>query len=315
MIFINIVELFGGIGAFTKALKNMNIDHKIIDYVDIDKNCTKSYNALNNTNFSPKSVINYNLPIKKVDILMHGSPCQDFSNIGLKKGGKKGSGTRSSLLFETIRIIKESSIKPEYVIWENVKAVLNKNNKPVFMEYLNEMKGLGYVSSYSILNAMDFGIPQTRIRVFVISTLKKKSIDFNNLKQLEMPDIKNFLEKNVDEKYIVKQKSILAKINGTSSSNFKGRAKIITNHCYTITTNQVTIPNAGFIDLKSGNYRYLTEKECFRLMGFSDEDFKTLYKVFAPKHNQKSGILYKQAGNSIVVNVLQEIIREIIKKL
>ena len=83
---LNIVELFGGIGAIRKALIKAKITHKVVDYVEIDKNCVKSYNALYNEEYEPKSVIGYRLPNEKVDILMHGSPCQDFSRAGLKLG-------------------------------------------------------------------------------------------------------------------------------------------------------------------------------------------------------------------------------------
>jgi DNA (cytosine-5)-methyltransferase 1 len=121
---MNVVELFGGIGAIRKAYINSKIPFEIVDYVEIDRNCVKSYNALFNEIYEPQSVCNYSLPDKKIDLLMHGSPCQDFSRVGEKLGGKKGSGTRSSLLFETIRIIEERQDKPRWVIWENVKEFL-----------------------------------------------------------------------------------------------------------------------------------------------------------------------------------------------
>ena len=96
MVYINelsVLELFGGIGAIRKALIRAEIPHKVVDYVEIDKNCVKSYNALYNEDFKPKSIIDYRPPIQKVDLIMHGSPCQDFSRSGLKRGGEKGSGT------------------------------------------------------------------------------------------------------------------------------------------------------------------------------------------------------------------------------
>lgn len=183
---LNIVELFGGIGAIRKALIKAKIPHKVVDYVEIDKNCVKSYNALYNEEYEPKSVIGYRLPDEKVDILMHGSPCQDFSRVGLKRGGKKESGTRSSLLFETVRIIEEATYKPKWVIWENVKGVLDRNMRDSFFYYLKEMERLGYENKYEILNAMDFGIPQKRERIFVISYLGENQFDFESLEKQKL---------------------------------------------------------------------------------------------------------------------------------
>src|SRR5699024_9049608 len=123
-------------------------------------------------NYEPGSVCDYSLPTdKRIDLLMHGSPCQDFSRTGGKLGGRKGSGTRSSLLFETIRIIEEKQDKPRWIIWENVKGVLDKNMRASFFDYLKEMERLGYETKYEILNSINFGIAQKRERIFAISYL------------------------------------------------------------------------------------------------------------------------------------------------
>lgn len=117
---LNVIELFGGIGAFTQAVKSLDIPINIVDYVEINPYSVKSYNAINDTDFPPRDITQYHAWDKKVDVVMHGSPCQDFSIAGKQKGGTEGSGTRSSLLYETIRIVEEC--KPKVVIWENVRA-------------------------------------------------------------------------------------------------------------------------------------------------------------------------------------------------
>ena len=307
---LKIVELFGGIGAIRKALINKNIDCEVIDYVEIDKNCVKSYNALYGEDYMPRSVVDYHLPREKIDILMHGSPCQDFSRAGEKRGGIKGSGTRSSLLFETIRIIEYAAYKPTWVIWENVKGVLDRNMRDSFFYYLNEMKRQGYDTKYEMLNAMDFGIPQKRERIFAISYLGEKNpFCFENLEKKPCPHISEFLEDKAEEKYIVKQPSMLRFIEEPDHKHkFNGRLMVIDDFCYTISTKQMRVPNSGIIDLKNGKYRYLTERECFRLMGFSDDDFDKLTKIYPKKSGKTCSILYKQAGNSIVVKVLEEIL-------
>ena len=205
---IKVLELFGGIGAIRKALIRQKIPYRIVDYVEVDKNCVKSYNALYGEDFKSQDIVKYHPPDEKIDFVMHGSPCQDFSRSGLKKGGEKGSGTRSSLLFETIRIIEEMKEKPKVVLWENVKGVLDKNMRASFFHYLKEMERLGYESKYKILNAMDFGIPQNRKRIFVVSIYGENDFDFETLKKVETRSIDDFLEKGVSDLYEVRQESM-----------------------------------------------------------------------------------------------------------
>lgn len=118
---MRVLELFGGIGACSKALERIGVDYEIADYVEIDKYAVKSFNAIHGTNFEPQDVTKWDKDIE-VDLIMHGSPCQDFSTAGKQAGGDKGSGTRSSLMYETLRIVEK--LKPKYVIWENVKNLL-----------------------------------------------------------------------------------------------------------------------------------------------------------------------------------------------
>lgn len=178
---IQILELFGGIGSPRIALRNLGVQVKAIDYVEIDENAVRSYNAMfsDELNYKTQSVVGWNL---KPDVLIHGSPCQDFSIAGHQKGADEGSETRSSLMWETIRIIQNmGEWKPKYVIWENVKNVLSKHMKANFNRYILEMEQLGYVSNYSILDAREFGLPQARERVFTVSVLNGEKFTFDDL--------------------------------------------------------------------------------------------------------------------------------------
>lgn len=171
---LKILELFGGIGACSKALERLGIDYEIADYVEIDKYAVKSFNAIHNTDFEPQDILTWDKDID-VDLIMHGSPCQDFSLAGKQAGGDKDSGTRSSLMYETIRIVEK--LKPRYVIWENVKNLLSKKHKHNFDAYLEVMDQLGYTNYYQVLNAKDYGIPQNRERVFTVSIKNEITID------------------------------------------------------------------------------------------------------------------------------------------
>lgn len=161
---LKIIELFGGIGACSKALERLGIDFEIVDSVEIDKYAVKSFNAIHNTTFEPQDICKWDKNVE-VDLIMHGSPCQDFSLAGKQAGGDKDSGTRSSLMYETIRIVEK--LKPKYVVWENVKNLLSKKHRHNFDAYLKTMENLGYTNYYQVLNAKDYGIPQNREREYL----------------------------------------------------------------------------------------------------------------------------------------------------
>ncbi len=308
---IQTLELFGGIGSPRIAFRNIGVPVKAIDYVEIDEKAVRSYNAMfeKELAYKTQSVVGYNL---KPDILIHGSPCQDFSIAGHQKGADEGSETRSSLMWETINIIKQmGEWKPKYVIWENVKNVLSKHMRHNFNRYLDEMEKLGYTSNYQVLNAMDYGLPQNRNRVFTISCLDGSLFNFDTLERKQMRNISEFLEDTKDEKYIVSQPSMIKKIECNNGS-FGGRVQVIKDYCSTITTKQMRCPNSGVIDLGDGRYRYLTERECWRLQGYSDEDFEAALKVHPGMLGKLNGALYKQAGNSIPVVFFESIFKQIL---
>jgi DNA (cytosine-5)-methyltransferase 1 len=319
---LKILELFGGIGACSKALERLGIDFEIVDYVEIDKYAVKSFNAIHGTNFEPQDITTWDKDIE-VDLIMHGSPCQDFSLAGKQAGGDKDSGTRSSLMYETIRIVEK--LKPKYVIWENVKNLLSKKHRHNFDSYLEIMEQLGYKNYYQVLNAKDYGIPQNRERVFTISIRKdlEQGFEFPEKKELKLK-LKDMLEDKVDEKYYLTESNIK-----TINRNFGSKGKILNldefsliekmtypsrinqkineTICPTLTSAMGTGGgNVPVINQKNDRLRKLTSKECWRLMGFDDEDFEKAQKV------NSNTQLYKQAGNSIVVNVLENILKKLL---
>lgn len=400
---IKILELFGGIGACSKALERLNIEHEVVDYVEIDKYAVKSYNAIHNSNFEPQDITQWDKDIE-VDLIMHGSPCQDFSLAGKQAGGDEGAGTRSSLMYETIRIV--SKLKPKYVIWENVKNLLSVKHRHNFDAYLEIMENLGYENHYQVLNAKDYGIPQNRERVFTISILKESIVydDYNSnirkdqdlttncgsstirngwkiieceqnftfpLKQELTLRLKDMLENEVDEKYYLSEYKInsishwkayqkpFEKVQGKNSIvptltargageehsgmitysdsldnttnlqdkclNIKEATKKGYKEAYDGDSVNLEQPNSKTRRGRVGNQvaqtlttscnqgvvnnyriRKLTPKECWRLMGFDDEDFEKASQV------NSNAQLYKQAGNSIVVQVLEAIFRELL---
>lgn len=311
---IKILELFGGIGAPRAALRNLGVPVKSIDYVEADEKAVRSYNAMFREDMKqkPQDVRGWNL---KPDILIHGSPCQDFSVAGHQKGADEGSETRSSLMWETIHIIENMGVwRPRVVIWENVKNVLSRHMRHNFDRYLTEMERLGYVNSYQTLNAMDYGLPQKRQRVFTVSILGGPAFDFTKMKTRPMRPLSEFLEDSWKECHVVKSPSMLSKIE-RKKKGFNGTIHVLDDKgpCDCVTTAQDRCPNSGVVKLPDGKFRLLTERECFRLMGFTDKDYEAAEKAAKPKQGLKSSTLYKQAGNSMPVPVMESIFEVLLK--
>ena len=307
---IKLLELFGGIGACSKALDRLGIDYEIADYVEIDKYAVKSFNAIHNTNFEPQDITQWDKDIK-VDLVMHGSPCQDFSLAGLQAGGDEGSGTRSSLMYETIRIVEK--LKPKYVIWENVKNLLSKKHRHNFDSYLEIMESLGYQNYYQVLNAKDYGIPQNRERVFTISIRDDsnyKHCTLGNSDDLDLDwqvynfsfppkqelklKLKDMLEDNVDEKYYLSDKMVKY-ISATGTANFRNPdSRINLDIARPLTTD----PNK-----RAGTTNYLSDD---LPDNYNLEEVNRLYGIFDnEKGTHQAGSVYDKEGLSPTLDTMQ----------
>lgn len=423
---LRMLSLFSGIGAFEAALRRGGYQFETVNYCEIDPYASKAYSQIHgiSEDFNLHDVRTVNpLLMNNVNLVTFGFPCQDISIAGKQKGfeDKDGNRTRSGLFFEALRIIEET--RPLYAIAENVKALTSKKFEKEFKTVLDSLDGAGYNNYWAVLNAKDYGIPQNRERVFIVSI--RKDIDKSGFKFPEkMPlniRVKDILENNVDEKYYInteKVKELIKKFveknqineinqnpkiqwcgsyNGHQSGNViyergicncidvaghvepqkimikkdsvKQIGNIVTtgnfrnpqrgriydsegispclntmqggglepkfiepvicasrgrnpdnpsNRTAGIPTEQRLEPNTDGVSntlttVQKDNYvfdsyriRKLTPLECFRLMGFSDDDFD---KIKGISNTQ----LYKMAGNSIVVNVLEGIFRELFK--
>ena len=149
--------------------------------------------------------------VQDFDLLFYSTPCTDFSNAGKQAGGEEGSGTRSSILWWTRYAILEK--KPKYLIMENVKALVSDKFRPLFLKWCDELTSYGYTNFMQVLNAKDYGIPQNRERIFVVSILGDAWFNFPQPIELKLR-LKDMLEEKVDEKYYLPQDKVNQFIEG-----------------------------------------------------------------------------------------------------
>lgn len=354
---MNIVSLFSGIGAFEKALTNLNIVHNVVNYCEVDKYASESYSAIHGIDKSLNLGDITQIDITKLengcaDLITYGFPCQDISNAGKQKGfqDENGNLTRSGLFFYASAII--GRIQPKIAICENVKALVGKKFEKEFKIVLDTLDEMGYNNYWQVLNAKDYGIPQNRERVFVVSV--RKDIDkgeFNFPKPFNLEKkLADMLEQEVDEKYYLDGKyETISKVNDNYSllcGGIIGKMHDVSRRVYSSEYVAPTLHTCGGGNLEPKvavgtiiedfyrnreeriyrdaspviradrqglktidadlRIRKLTPKECWRLMGFDDKDVEKAQAVGISNTQ-----LYKQAGNSIVVNVLMEIFKQL----
>ena len=207
---IRLIELFAGLGSQSMALKRMGVNFEPYRVVEFDEFAIKSYNSIHGTNFPTIDIRNFHaadLGITEKDkyeyIMFYSFPCTDLSLAGKQAGMSRDSGTRSGLLWEVERILKECNGNlPQVLVMENVIQVHSDNNMSDFDEWISFLRNLGYSNFYGDLNAKDFGVPQNRDRCFMVSMLGKYDFAFPKEIPLEkvMADV---LEDEVEEKYFI----------------------------------------------------------------------------------------------------------------
>lgn len=303
---IRLIELFGGIGCQASALERLGIEFEHYRMCDSDKYAVRSYNAIHGTNFVPSDITKITaedlgiVETNKYDYIMtYSFPCTDLSIAGKCAGMSRDSGTRSGLLWEVERLLKECNELPRILLMENVPQVHGKGNIDNFNEWCMFLESKGYKNYWKDLNAKNYGIPQNRNRTFMVSLLGDYCYEFPKSIELKLR-LKDMLEDEVDEKYYLSDKIFKHNIKNISNEN-----SVFT----TLGTNCGSSTSSGGGVVKTNLcIRKLTPKECWRLIGLSDTDFDKA-KAIGISNSQ----LYKQAGNGIVVNVLMAIFKKLLK--
>ena len=323
---LRVFEAFSGYGSQSIALRNLGIPHEVVAISEIDKYAIKAYEAIHGPTLNLGDITQINVKdIPEHDLFTYSFPCQDLSIAGKQVGLHKG--TRSGLLYECEKLIEHC--RPKYLLLENVKNLVGNKFKPQFVEWLIYLKSLGYTNYWKVLNAKDYGVPQNRERVFVISILgEHKPYKFPTSRPTK--DIREYLDdinsEDVDLSEKVKQqirntnfkcnrhidntfKLLDGKIEGFRIMDYRydeGLRIRKNNICPTLTTKGKAGLSGTPIIYNNGHLRFLSTREYFRLMGLDDDDINKIQDAGISTIQQ-----YKLAGNSIIVDVLEAIFRNL----
>ena len=206
---IRLLEMFAGIGSQAMALRDLGANFEHYRMIEFDEHAVRSYNAIHGTNFPVtdiRDVHGEDLGIVDKDtftyLLAYSFPCQDLSAAGKRKGMKKGSGTRSGLLWEVERLLRETPELPDILLMENVPEVIGANNIDDFHLWQDFLVSKGYTNYVKVLNAKDYGVAQNRNRCFMVSLLGEYNYHFPEPIPLTKC-IDDYCEDIVDESYYI----------------------------------------------------------------------------------------------------------------
>lgn len=330
----------------------MNKNWNLVNFCEFDKYATKSYCAVHNVseNLNLGDITQVDeTQLNDFTMMCGGSPCQDFSIAGKQAGAewtcsdcghkynpleahwstrdrcpecgsKNIEKTRSSLLVEYLRILRAKH--PKFAMYENVKNIVGKSFKTTFDMFINELNEYGYNTYWKVLNAKDYGVPQNRERVYIF--IVDKELDNGNF---HFPDgfdngmrLRDILETEVDDKYYLSEETVSRFITAENSkesllydgcqSKREGKSREYNDYSPTLSARDYKDPRMINNNKSNFHIRKLTPKECWRLMGFNDIYFNAAKSV-----GISDSQLYKQAGNSIVTDVLYYIYLEIYKSM
>jgi len=342
---MRLLELFSGIGAQSKALKNLGVDHQAIA-CEIDKRIHAVYESIHGPTPNLGDITKVQ-SLPECDILTYSFPCQDLSILGNRKGLERNSGTRSSLLWEVERLLRASDRLPDILVLENVKQLASPKHTANFQLWLKTLESIGYKNSWKVVSSGDFGLPQKRERVFVVSSLKEEFVFSEGSKgarlgefmkgdaevRAEYGDSLHFRCPKMAER-------IWKTINNTQSTNSTNRIYGKKGVTHALTTQGSHPGNFGAVlysselddnfplrektkglsmeNLKKkslgfdiNSIRLMSPRESMLLMGFSEEDCNNA-KQHMKDRKMKETFLYHVAGNSIAVPVLESIFNSIL---
>ena len=222
---IRVGTLFSGYDSQCLALNRLGIPYELDFWCEIDRHAITAHNALfpqwSGRNLGDVSRVDWaewhSRHPQPIDLLTYSSPCQDFSSAGLQRGGEEGSGTRSGLLWETERAVRE--LRPRHLVFENVAGLVSDKFIDLFQRWQVRLEGYGYTNFAQLMNAKDYGVPQNRLRIFMVSILDcPRAYYFPKPFRLERR-LKDVLEQNVEERYYLKEEQVEKLVKSIENDN------------------------------------------------------------------------------------------------
>jgi site-specific DNA-cytosine methylase len=312
---LKVVSLFSGYGTQELALKYIGVNYENVANCDNFKQANECYDVLHSTtngNLGDITKIDEN-NFPQCDLLTYSYPCQDVSIAGVQRGIKEG--TRSGLLFEVERLLSVN--RPKYLLMENVKNLISKNHYDAFQKHIYFLRGLGYSSFWRVLNGADFGCPQNRERVFMISVLnssidevREKMMNVDNHKKERIP-MRPFIDQNFSESLIIDCPFTPHEPKGNTVCKLIARRDDVSydqaRRIYSVDACSPCLTTSGSpqIMTEDGRVRNITAREGYRFMGVRDEDIDLLLTTSLSTKGHVS-----LAGNSICVPVMEAIFSE-----
>lgn len=312
---IRVFTMFSGYDSQCMALdrlkeKHPQFDYELVGWAEIDKYAISAHNAVYpqyaDRNFGDVCSIDW-ARVPEFDLLTYSSPCQDFSQIGTQKGGAQDSGTRSSLLWQVERAIKEK--RPRWCVMENVAALASDKFAKQFNAWQALLQANGYSNFAKRINAKDY-VPQNRERLYMVSIKDCDAAYYFPTSSAHVKSLRDIYEKQVPLKYYVDYdfcvddlEPILLGWSRPKTGNDVKRYAVQVANC--VTANKHNNTQNYVLEVAQYRLRKLTERECFRLMGVCDSDIDKIIKVVNRTQCNK------MAGNSIVVDVLAAIFEQL----
>lgn len=299
---IKYMEFYAGIGTGSFVARESKFNIETLGFSEINPHASKLYinNHGNIKNFGDITKINIS-EIPELDFISGGFPCQDVSTAG-KMDLKIG---RSATVFKLIEIIKKKT--PKYLFLENVRGVLSADNGEFFPKIIRELKQIGYAISYKLVNSNDYGTPQSRNRVLICGLYKGQEFGFNPFptKKEYVRNIQDLIEKNVDDKYYLTERQIeYAKQYSIKKNKTWGNNIIKTKSNCLMAQNPKRLIHDSPLVKDSKGLRVLTPRECFRIMGFFDDEIEL--------GDLSDTQLYQMAGNAWEKNLISQVFEKLL---